>query len=233
MGILLYGPPGTGKTTLALSLSDYIGAYTTINVTVSSLSQVRLWWNDRHNKSINMNELSKKHSTGRRILFIIEEIDQWFSDDEDDKYKSEKIHELLQFIDSLDNQAIVIGTTNHYNTLSNALIRAGRFDLKIRMGEFNADSASEFIQILNADRAILDMLTPDENGNYSPVEIQDLVFQMRLSSIHKALDIDDVDNGNDIDRLIEKSSVDLTQDQLLAYSIMRKRKYENESEVNV
>ena len=94
LGILLYGPPGTGKTTLALSLSDYIGAYITINVTVSSLSEVRLWWNDQHNKSINMNDMSKKHSSGRRILFIIEEIDQWFSDDEDDRYKSEKIHEL-------------------------------------------------------------------------------------------------------------------------------------------
>lgn len=189
LGILLYGPPGTGKTTMALSLSDYIGAYYTINVSLSSLSQIRLWWSGKHNKTINMNEDIRKHSDGRRILFIIEEIDQWFGENDSESYKSEKIRELLQFIDSLDNQAMVVATTNHYDSLSKSLIRAGRFDMKIQMGNFNKESALEFIKILNVDESLLDIVTPDENGNYSPVEIQELAFQMRLLSIHNKLNI--------------------------------------------
>lgn len=189
LGILLYGPPGTGKTTLSLSLADYVGAHLIINVTLSSLTEIRMFWNEKYTETITLGAHVKKQSRSRRIVFIIEEIDQWFDDNDDVEFKSEKIHELLQLIDSLDNQAFIIATTNHFDSLSDALIRDGRFDIKMCMGEFNRESALEFISTLKSDAKILDMMTPDENGNYSPVEIQNLALQMRLESIHEELDI--------------------------------------------
>lgn len=57
------------------------------------------------------------------------------------------IKQLLQFLDSSQspNNVIFIATTNYIDRLDHALVRKGRFDLKIELDDFNKDTARKML----------------------------------------------------------------------------------------
>lgn len=125
-GILLYGEPGTGKSSLIKSIcGDY--HYDMVEIDLSTFN------------TLDTNVLASviSNTDGRQVV-VLEDIDCLILDRENkDINKDEKtiINKLLQFLDSNSspNNVIIIATTNHIELLDEAILRNGRFDLKLEV----------------------------------------------------------------------------------------------------
>lgn len=139
-GIILYGKPGTGKSSL---LKEIAGHYDSTIVYVNPFNINKIDWDEVINENASSND--------RSIVFAYEDIDIVCTGrDDPDKKKSKDrsaFQDLLRFIDgsytnSYANMGITkihIATTNHLERLEDALIRPGRFDMKIEMLDFTDD----------------------------------------------------------------------------------------------
>jgi hypothetical protein len=123
-GYLLYGPPGTGKTSVAYALAGELG----LKLCALSLTNPKL------NDNVMAALLQR---TPPRSLILIEDIDAFFTarDKADDKVEI-SFSGLLNAIDGVGAQEgrIIVLTTNHRDKLDAALIRPGRIDVQVELG---------------------------------------------------------------------------------------------------
>jgi len=133
-GYLFYGPPGTGKSTLAMSMANYLDK----DLTILSLNSIS--GEDGLSKFLsNLNE---------DTILLIEDIDCYFNGRE---IVSEKKNlSFSAFLNCLDGTAykeglITIITTNHIEKLDDALLRAGRMDVKIKLDYATSDSINNYL----------------------------------------------------------------------------------------
>lgn len=144
-GILLWGSPGTGKTSLVKAIaSKYNRSIAALNV--SNLKNIDL---NKLTQSINYDE-------NRKYIVLMEDIDTLFlnrEDGESNKDDQAIINKLLQFLDSntSPNDVIFIATTNHKERLDEALLREGRFDIKVEVKPLKDDEAREFCKSFYLD----------------------------------------------------------------------------------
>ena len=145
LSILLYGPPGTGKSTFYQALANHFGLNECFNVLPSHFSSVTR--EDRFFGPI-----------------VMDDLDTYVENREESKGPvGDRMNRILAFLDHppvfdlndgsgiLYPVSIVVATTNYYDRLDPAIVRAGRFDLKIEMNYFNYDEASLFCQLYNID----------------------------------------------------------------------------------
>lgn len=127
IGILLYGPPGTGKSSTAYSIAHYTG-----------MRIIKISPNEVIRASIDI--------IVNGGIFLFEEIDSFINDaGANTKNIILRRDQLLDYIDGLPTDSIVIATTNYIERLDEALIRPGRFDLKILMDLFSREDTEEFL----------------------------------------------------------------------------------------
>ena len=86
----------------------------------------------------------------------MEDIDTLFLNREDGESSKDDqaiINKLLQFLDSntSPNDVIFIATTNHKERLDEALLREGRFDIKVEVKPLKDDEAREFCKSFYLD----------------------------------------------------------------------------------
>ena len=136
-GILLYGKPGTGKSTLAKVIS------TKYHRSIISINMANI-------NNINLSEVAGliTRDTYDNYIVLLEDIDTALNnldraDDKDSTESNKVINSLLQFLDSNTSptNVIFIATTNYVDRLDSALVRSGRFDLKIEIKELNENDA--------------------------------------------------------------------------------------------
>lgn len=128
-GYLLYGPPGTGKTSFAQALAYKLKrdlCMVTFDESFSD-SQIRNIFNCIPEKSI----------------VLIEDIDRFFSIDKP-RYNLSTILNCLDGVYS-PNNVIIIATSNHEGRLDNALLREGRFDMKIKLDKPDKIHVEQFL----------------------------------------------------------------------------------------
>lgn len=173
-GIILYGKPGTGKSCIAKYIAGKVNG-TVVSVS-GSYSRKLI---PTYDNFISSNEM---------VVVLIEEIDKLIAknnyyEDPYGSYKNENKKEdeineavvsgLLQSMDGITtpNRCIFVATTNHIEKLPDALIRKGRFDLKVEM---NGITKQDAINMCNAFGANPDEILgePDENGLYNPSELR-------------------------------------------------------------
>lgn len=127
IGILLYGPPGTGKSSTAYSIAQYTGMRV---IKINPNEVIRVSVDILNGKSV----------------FLFEEIDSFINDT---GANTQNIilrrDQLLDYIDNIPTNSIIIATTNYIDRLDEALIRPGRFDLKIHMDLFSREDTEEFL----------------------------------------------------------------------------------------
>jgi len=135
-GILLYGKPGTGKTSLVKAIANYYGR-SVINIKISDFSKLDI---ENITQAINVDTC--------KYIVLLEDIDTLFLNRESDINREEAgiVNKLLQFLDSNTSpqDVIFIATTNHIDRLDEALLRNGRFDLKVEIKEINEDEVYKF-----------------------------------------------------------------------------------------
>lgn len=127
-GYLLYGPPGTGKTSVAYALAGELR----LKLCTLSLTNPKL--NDH-----SIADLLQR--TPPRSLILIEDIDAFFNARQKQDARIEvSFSGLLNALDGVGAQEgrIVVLTTNHRERLDPALIRPGRIDLEIELGNATA-----------------------------------------------------------------------------------------------
>ncbi|KAJ2667963.1 Complex III assembly protein translocase and chaperone, partial [Coemansia sp. RSA 1285] len=132
-GYLLYGPPGSGKTSFIQALAGELG----YNICILNLSERGLT-DDRLNHLLTV--------APERSLVLLEDIDAAFSrtrqHSEHAAYQQSMVtfSGLLNALDGVasSDERIIFMTTNHIERLDPALIRPGRVDVKVFLGNATA-----------------------------------------------------------------------------------------------
>lgn len=186
-GILLYGAPGTGKTSIIKAIAS------DLNYPIYYLSPKKL-------SSIE----SAMSSLPDKCVVVIEDIDASFLTQArsanndcagDEKLMKELtgtgLSEILNALDGMFSAhgRILIATTNHVETLDEALIRPGRIDLKIEIGFITKEILVDFINVFYPDYKIEECNAPLKNNitvailqnfvlcNWSAQEIIDYCYE--------------------------------------------------------
>lgn len=169
IGILLSGNPGTGKTSLAKMIAT---KYNLKIVKISFNSVSKLINNDSF-----LNELNNS-------MVLIEDIDCMVTSrtgSDDSSYK-ENFQALLQLLDGIKTfkKTIFVATTNYEERLDKALIRDGRFDIKIRMDDINEKEAKEMCKNFSVSE---DEILCDEKFPINPSYLQNKITKNILKNI--------------------------------------------------
>ncbi|KAL4794615.1 BCS1 N terminal-domain-containing protein [Aspergillus venezuelensis] len=128
-GYLLYGPPGTGKSSFIQALAGALD----YDIAILNLSE-RGMTDDRLNRLLTV--------VPKRTLVLLEDVDAAFSNrrqTDDDGYRGANVtfSGLLNALDGVASaeERIIFLTTNHVERLDEALVRPGRVDMTVRIGE--------------------------------------------------------------------------------------------------
>lgn len=168
LGILLYGPPGTGKTSMAKAVAAHFG-YDLNIVDMASFCP-------------DMSSAIAKHKHSEINIYLLEDIDYIFGKREQDRTPEEKAagQAILQLLDGANSASnvIFIATTNCLESLDPALVRDGRFDLKIPMDNLSKVEALKMIESmkLNEEDNFDDLISTLEFP-VNPARLQNLVVQ--------------------------------------------------------
>ncbi len=151
-GILFHGPPGTGKTLLAKA----VAGETNSNFLYASGSEfVEKYVGVGAKRVRTLFEKAKKDAPS--IIFI-DEIDAIGTkrNIESNNEKDQTLNQLLVEMDGFNrsNTVIVIGATNRLDLLDEALLRPGRFDRHIHIGNPNVHSREEILKVHTKDKPL-------------------------------------------------------------------------------
>ncbi len=179
-GILLYGPQGTGKTLLAEATAGELGLK---YVYVSGVALSGMWIGETEN---NIRRVFAQAARGRTLLFL-DEIDALggtrhsltqTSLSANRAYNNTTI-QLMQCIDQYRRTPglLLIAATNSMDSLDPALIREGRFDLKLRLDLPNEAERNQILAALLNKRGVRFRVEPwaRATSGYSPAKLNALV----------------------------------------------------------
>ena len=144
-GILFYGPPGTGKTLLAKAVA---GETNSTFLYASGSEFVEKYVGVGAKRVRTLFERAKKEAPS--IIFI-DEIDAIGTKRnlDSNNEKDQTLNQLLVEMDGFNTNetVIIIGATNRLDLLDEALLRPGRFDRHIYVGNPNMKAREKILQV--------------------------------------------------------------------------------------
>lgn len=144
-GILFYGPPGTGKTLLAKAVAGETNS-TFLYSSGSEFVEKYVGVGAKRIRSL----FEKARKEAPSIIFI-DEIDAIGSkrNSDSNNEKDQTLNQLLVEMDGFNNSStiVVIGATNRLDLLDEALLRPGRFDRHIFVGNPNVKAREEILKV--------------------------------------------------------------------------------------
>jgi transitional endoplasmic reticulum ATPase len=193
-GILLYGPPGTGKTLIAKAVASESGA----NFIPVRGPQLLSKWVGESERAVR--EVFKKARQVAPSIIFFDEIDALAPSrgtSSDSHVIDNVLNQILTEMDGLEElkDVVVMGATNRPDIVDPALLRAGRFDRLVYIGEPTFEDRKKIIHIHTRympleGSALEDIMYLTEG--YSEEAIAELVEKMGKD---QNLDPEDVKNA--------------------------------------
>ena len=144
-GILFHGPPGTGKTLLAKAVAGETNS-TFLYASGSEFVEKYVGVGAKRVRSL----FDKAKREAPSIIFI-DEIDAIGTkrNSESNNEKDQTLNQLLVEMDGFNTSetVIIIGATNRLDLLDEALLRPGRFDRHIYVGNPNINSREKILEV--------------------------------------------------------------------------------------
>jgi transitional endoplasmic reticulum ATPase len=149
-GVMLYGPPGTGKTLMAKAVANETDA----NFISVRGPQLLSKWVGESEKAIR--ETFRKARQVAPCVIFFDELDAIAPNrgQEMGNNVSERVvNQLLTELDGLEDMenVMVIGATNRPDMIDPALLRSGRFDRLVMVGEPNVEGREQILKIHSED----------------------------------------------------------------------------------
>lgn len=145
-GVLLYGPPGTGKTLIAKAVAHESGA----NFIPVRGPQLLSKWVGESEKAVR--EIFRKARQVSPSIIFFDELDSLApvrGRGADSHVMESVVNQILTEFDGLEDMrgVVVMGATNRPDMIDPALLRAGRFDRLVYIGEPDETSRKKILQI--------------------------------------------------------------------------------------
>jgi len=145
-GVLLYGPPGTGKTLIAKAVASESGA----NFIPVRGPQLLSKWVGESERAVR--EIFRKARQVSPSIIFFDEIDALAparGTSNDSHVIDNVLNQILTEMDGLEElkDVVVMGATNRPDIVDPALLRAGRFDRLVYIGEPTAEDRKKIIGI--------------------------------------------------------------------------------------
>ncbi|PSQ45441.1 ATPase [Halobacteriales archaeon SW_6_65_15] len=155
-GVLLYGPPGTGKTLMAKAVANETNA----NFISVRGPQLLSKWVGESEKAIRQT-FRKARQVSPTVIFF-DELDSLApsrSQEMGSNVSERVVNQLLTELDGLEEKGdvMVIGATNRPDMIDPALIRSGRFDRLVMIGQPDEEGREQILKIHTDDTP----LSPD------------------------------------------------------------------------
>ncbi|MCG8539913.1 MAG: AAA family ATPase [Clostridia bacterium] len=202
-GILLHGPPGTGKTLLARAIAGETNAKF---IPASGSEFVEKYVGVGAKRVRTLFEKARKETPS--VIFI-DEIDAIGAKRtlESNNEKDQTLNQLLIELDGFNNEqtVIIIGATNRIDMLDEALIRPGRFDRNIFIGNPDIKSREEIFKVHIKNKPISPKINVNElakrTHGMSGAHISNIANEAAIFAVRDNKKIIDFD---DFSRAIEK-----------------------------
>ncbi len=149
-GVLLYGPPGTGKTLMAKAVANETNA----NFISVRGPQLLSKWVGESEKAIRQT-FRKARQVSPTIIFF-DELDSLApsrGQEMGNNVSERVVNQLLTELDGLEEMGdvMVIGATNRPDMIDPALIRSGRFDRLVMIGQPGQEGRKRILEIHTGD----------------------------------------------------------------------------------
>ncbi len=190
-GVLLYGPPGTGKTLIAKAVASESGA----NFIPVRGPQLLSKWVGESERAVR--EVFKKARQVAPSIIFFDEIDALAparGTSSDSHVIDNVLNQILTEMDGLEElkDVVVMGATNRPDIVDPALLRAGRFDRLVYIGEPTFEDRKKIIQIHTRymplqDSALEEIMNLTES--YSEEAIAEIVEKLGKD---QTIDLEDV-----------------------------------------
>ncbi|KAI8986554.1 P-loop containing nucleoside triphosphate hydrolase protein, partial [Pilobolus umbonatus] len=156
-GILLYGPPGTGKTMLAKAVATESAA-NFLAIRIPDLIKGEVGESEK--------AVSKIFQTAIRCspcVIFLDELEAIFASRESSGDVGRKVL-ISQFLieidhlDKLDQSVILLGATNHPESIDDSILRPGRLDKLVYVGAPNPSERVQILQVLKQKTKLEDQV---------------------------------------------------------------------------
>lgn len=145
-GALLYGPSGTGKTLIAKALATESNA----NIIIVRGPEVLSKWVGESEKAIR--EIFRKAKTSSPCIVVFDELDSLArprGQSEENGGNERVVSQILTEMDDAGNSGVIIvGITNRPDLIDPSLLRPGRLDLIVYIGQPDENARLEILKII-------------------------------------------------------------------------------------
>jgi hypothetical protein len=187
MGILLEGPPGTGKTSLIKAIASYID-YPIYYLQASMLSDIAEAMSLLPSSSmVVIEDIDTSVSVGRRKKTTVKDdiafsynakrVNEGVATEDVKSFNASNLSDVLNSTDGMLSARgrILVVTTNKIDAIDEAVLRAGRIDIKIHVGYADIEIVKAFVDRFYSD-TLLDFTSVTLRDDITVADMQELVI---------------------------------------------------------
>ncbi|WP_445474187.1 CDC48 family AAA ATPase [Methanococcoides methylutens] len=225
-GILLYGPPGTGKTLIAQAVANESNA----NFISIKGPQMLSKFVGESEKAIR--DTFKKARQVSPCIIFFDEIDSIattrMADSETGRASQQVVNQLLTELDGLEplKEVVVIAATNRPDMIDPALMRSGRFDRLVLVGNSTMQGRESIFRIhtrnipLDPEVSISELAATTEG--YVGADIESVCREAVMLALRENFEAELVKNRH-FHAAIEKVKPTITEDMTTFYNKMQEK----------